>query len=222
MKKLLPGSNSLIYYKIFIYDISKGADSKFRLLISTALKEYYPIKKELLDKKDRDESKIKAPEFSFDTEWCYDESYEFLPQKKCLLEKFFLKKEYTGKINEVNFAKFLDSNQHVKWWYKNGDSGTENFSLKYFNIKDQEDKLFYPDWIVQFEDGKIGIYDTKAGSTLNTEGRAKGLYDKLVELGENFIGGIVNFENGLFVYSNQSDYNDVSPKNNEWLPFLTK
>lgn len=220
-KKVLPENKSLSYYKIFIHDINKGANSRFRSLISNALKDYYPIKKALLAEREQDDSKVRAPYFSFDIEWCYDESYVEVVQTKYLLEKFYLKETYKGQDNEMAFAKILDSSENIKWWYKNGDSGTENFSLKYYNTTEQEDKLFYPDWIMQFEDGRIGIFDTKSGSTLNTEGRAKGLYEKLVGFGENFIGGIVNPENGLFVYCNQQDYNDITPKENTWKDFLS-
>jgi type III restriction enzyme len=88
--------------------------------------------------------------------------------------------------------------------------------LRYFNTREQKDKLFYPDWIIRFSNGKIGIFDTKAGMTLNTEGRAVGLAIKLNELGENYIGGIVRYANGVFQYCHSVDYDDMTPANNQW------
>ena len=33
--------------------------------------------------------------------------------------------------------------------------------------------MFYPDWIVQWKDGTIGIYDTKLGNTVSDNGETK-------------------------------------------------
>jgi hypothetical protein len=54
---------------------------------------------------------------------------------------------------------------------------------------------------------------------LNTEGRASALAHKIIELGDNFIGGIVRQANGIFEYCCDVDYDDVAPKNNDWKPF---
>lgn len=218
-KKTLPNRSSLEHYKIFIEEISKGPNSIFRKAIIASLKNYYPIKKQLL--KDREEilSQSNVTEFNFDNEWCFDSSYSEIKQKKYLLYKFYLKQSYQGKENEIGFSKFLDENEEIQWWYKNGDSGSQNFSLRYFNTTEQQIKLFYPDWIIRFKDGRIGILDTKGGSTLNTEGRAKGLQRKLQELGGNFVGGIVKSENGTFYICTDEDYNDVTPSENKWLNF---
>lgn len=76
--------------------------------------------------------------------------------------------------------------------------------MKYFNTSTKEDALFFPDWILKFKDGRIGIFDTKSGFTAqNPEGRAEGLADKLIELnnkGGNFIGGLVVLENNQWYY----------------------
>ena len=59
---------------------------------------------------------------------------------------------------------------------------------------------------------------TKAGQTLNTEGRARGLALSLRELGTDYVGGIVRFANGVFSYCNSLDYNDQVESDNEWIP----
>ena len=65
-----------------------------------------------------------------------------------------------------------------------------------------EDRLFYPDWIVKFKNGRIGIFDTKGGMTAeHTEGRETGLRNKIAAMntaagGNVFFGGIVVKENG--------------------------
>ncbi|MDX4028292.1 DEAD/DEAH box helicase [Aliarcobacter skirrowii] len=220
LKSMLPNHESIDLYKIFINDISRGANGKFKYLISTALKEFYPIKIDLLSKKNKKESKEKSPLFTFLNTWCFDENFVEISQKKYLLDNFYLKKEYKGRDNEFDFAEFIDNLDGVEWWYKNGDSGLENFSLIYFNTKDKKDKLFYPDWIIKFSDNRIGIFDTKLGTTLSTEGRARGLQEKIKLLGSNFIGGIVLKQNGVFYYCDDIDYNDISPQENNWKLFI--
>jgi len=59
------------------------------------------------------------------------------------------------------------------------------YCLKYYNTAKNKKQLFYPDWILKFKDGRIGIFDTKSGFTAqNPEGRAEGLANKLKELNE--------------------------------------
>ena len=81
--------------------------------------------------------------------------------------------------------------------------------------------MFYPDWIIKLKDECYGIFDTKTGQTLNTEGRAKGLALKLKKLGKNYVGGIVRFANGIYEYCDSIDYDDITPSKNEWKPLNT-
>ena len=82
--------------------------------------------------------------------------------------------------------------------------------MKYFNTSTKEDALFYPDWILKFKDGRIGIFDTKSGFTAqNPEGRAEGLVNKLKELnaeGGNYTGGLVVLENNQWYYFTNEKY----------------
>ena len=79
--------------------------------------------------------------------------------KKSIMQPFF-----TDNVNDLEkaFLKKLDSSDNVKWWFKNKTN-----EIKYFGIiwKDstENSRTFYPDWIVQFHDGQIGLYDTKGG-----------------------------------------------------------
>lgn len=88
--------------------------------------------------------------------------------------------------------------------------------MKYFNASAKENALFYPDWILKFRDGRIGIFDSKSGFTAqNSEGRAEGLASKLFELNEDelrFIGGLVVLENNQWYYSASLPYEYTSGK----------
>lgn len=53
----------------------------------------------------------------------------------------------------------------VAWWYKNGDRGETYFAIPYVDPETGLEASFYPDYIVRFTDGSIGIYDPKDGAT---------------------------------------------------------
>jgi len=64
--------------------------------------------------------------------------------------------------SERAFEKYCESSKSVKWLYKNGDKGSEYFSIVY---TDNSGKLksFYPDYIVGLENGETWIIETKGG-----------------------------------------------------------
>lgn len=206
------------FYKIFINDMLRDAGSVFRPAITKELKDYRPVLKRVLEEKKKRIEQQNRPLFRFKPSYAFTDDYETIEQKRCLLDPCYIKKDYTGRENEERFIEYIDASARIKWWFKNGDVGKDCFALRYFNTREQEDKLFYPDWIMRFSNGKIGIFDTKAGMTLNTEGRASGLAIKLKELGKNYIGGIVRYANGVFEYCSSFEYDDITPTNNQWNP----
>ena len=206
-------------YRVFVFDILRDASSKFRPAITNALKEYRPILNKILEERHKKQKEKEAPIFKVsDLKYKYTEDYVKVEQNNCVMDSCYLR-DYTGRKNEEKFVNYIDpKTDSVKWWLKNGDSGKDAYSLVYFNKTFQKESLFYPDWIIQFKNGKVSIFDTKNGRTLNTEGRAKGLAEKLQELGDNYVGGIVRFSNGVWEYCDSVDYDDVTPSNNEWKP----
>lgn len=64
--------------------------------------------------------------------------------------------------SERSFEIHCENSQSVKWIYKNGDKGSEYFSLVY---TDNSGKLksFYPDYIVGLQNGETWIIETKGG-----------------------------------------------------------
>ncbi|MBL7086763.1 MAG: DEAD/DEAH box helicase family protein [Candidatus Cloacimonetes bacterium] len=206
-------------YRVFVFDILKGPSSALRPAITKSLKEYRPILNKILEERHKKQKEKEAPIFKVsDLKYKYTEDYVKVDQNNCVMDSCYLR-DYTGRKNEEKFVNYIDpKTDSVKWWLKNGDSGKDAYSLVYFNKTLQKESLFYPDWIIQFKNGKVSIFDTKNGRTLNTEGRAKGLAEKLQELGDNYVGGIVRFSNGVWEYCDSVDYDDVTPSNNEWKP----
>ena len=124
----------------------------------------------------------------------FTDQYEKLDVKKCALEPFWIEKDYVGRKNEEEFINFIDSpkNTNIEWWHKNGDTGSEHFSISYFNPVENKEKLFYPDWIVKTKN-YVMIIDTKAGVTAestDTKYKAEAL-KKWLTGKKGFDGGIV-------------------------------
>ena len=213
------GLDIVTFYRVFVFDILQGASSKFRPAITKALKAYRPILNQILEERHKKKKEKEAPIFKVsDLQYQYTEDYVTINQNNCVMDSCYLR-NYDGKQNEEDFINYIDpKTDSIKWWLKNADSGKNAYSLEYFNKTKQKESLFYPDWIIRFENGKVGIFDTKKERTLNTEGRAKGLGEKLKELGEDFVGGIARFANGVWEYCDSKDYNDETPSANEWKP----
>jgi len=126
-----------------------------------------------------------------------------------------IKPFYTATQSEPErlFIEFLNSPKRVKWWYKNGES-----EIKYFAILRPDGQAFYPDFIVQFKNGVIGIFETKSGMTAkDAVERAEGLQKyikKQNKVGKKLIGGIAIYVNGTWRYNDKERYeykdNDLS------------
>ena len=213
------GPDIATIYRVFVFDILQDASSKFRPAITNALKEYRSVLNKILEDRHKKQKEKEAPIFKgSDLQYQYTEDYVKVDQNNCVMDSCYLR-DYTGMQNEESFVNYIDPKiDSIKWWLKNGDSRKDAYSLIYFNKTKQTDSLFFPDWIIQLKNGKIGIFDTKGGQSLNTEGRAKGLCEKLEELGENYVGGICRFANGIWEYCDSVDYDDVTPSNNKWKP----
>ncbi|CAG8455066.1 21695_t:CDS:2 [Gigaspora margarita] len=102
--------------------------------------------------------------------------------------------------------KLEEQKQSYTFTIQNNYGYTEDYEEvpQKLNSETKKESLFYPDWIIQFSDGRIGIFDTKAGWTAEKEkvaDKAKVLQEKLKEFREkddkNYVGGIVVRENGI-------------------------
>ena len=203
-------------YKIFLNDVLKGAGSVMLAAVTSALKTYAPVRKKRVAERKSKAAEIPPTVFLLKREYEYPDGYEEYfdadgnPPQLSVVKPFYLRKEWES---EKKFIAFLEANAtKIEWWFKNGDDGKDWFGLKYFNTTDKEERLFYPDWIVKFKDGRIGIFDTKGGRTaVNPEGREAGLRDKIAAMNEAagtnlFWGGLVVMENGLWYWHDGKDY----------------
>lgn len=134
------------------------------------------------------------------------------------MEPFYIAKDVVE--NEKSFIKLLEEKGNaVEWWYKNGDSGSEYFSISYYNPDENKEKLFYPDWIIKTKK-KTWIVDTKAGFTAessDTKYKAEALQAWLKDM-KGFVGGIAvqDGPNGWKINTNATYSYDSSMKG--WAP----
>ncbi len=133
-------------------------------IVGNATNEYRPVRRAEVVKKmteDYYEWDVKPEEYY--NKYVDEERME---TAKYVYTKCYLKK--TRSSIERDFETYLDSQESVLWWYKNADKGKDYFGIKY--IDDNMPQTFYPDFIVQFGDGRVGIFDTKSGITAKTAG----------------------------------------------------
>ncbi|MEG0314934.1 MAG: DEAD/DEAH box helicase family protein [Erysipelotrichaceae bacterium] len=74
--------------------------------------------------------------------------------------------------SERMFEYFCENNENIKWFYKNGESSSDYFSVVYVDAVNHK-WHFYPDFIVCDENNKIWIIETKGGE--NASGDSKNI-----------------------------------------------
>ena len=217
-------SDSNRFYRVFINDLNKNEASIIRPAITQAIKDYKPTLQRLIEERRNLQERKESPIFTIQQEYSFSEDYEPIETEICVLDKCYLQKEYLGKKNEERFLRYIDKKtEKIDWWFKNGNYGKEYFAIKYWNSKERAFRLFYPDWIVRFKSGHIGIFDTKAGETAlpegkgNTKDKAKYLSLRIKEFGSGYMGGIVVLENNVWYYNNSENYDYALGKlNKDW------
>lgn len=70
--------------------------------------------------------------------------------------------EKTRSLIEQNFEYYCNGRDGIKWFYKNGDKGDKYFSIA-FRTGFGQVSLFYPDYIIQMNNGDVWIIETKGG-----------------------------------------------------------
>lgn len=145
----------------------------------------------------------------------FNNNYTLRNVKLSILEPFFEANEASGP--EKDFLAYLESkSDEIEWWFKNGQRDGTYFAVPY--TENSLEKPFYVDWIVQFKNGRIGLFDTKEGITArDAKEKAEGLAKYIKEenaKGKNLFGGIVIRKDHSWKVNEQTVYyyneNDLS------------
>jgi len=150
----------------------------------------------------------------------YNSKYKAKDYKKSIMKPYYTRTadnnqnslfggyEEDSKI-EVEFIKYLDSAKKVKWWFKNGYGEVNYFAVPYID-KFGKKAAFYVDFVVQMNDGVIGLFDTKKGKTAeDAKERAEGLAKYIKEQNKKdkkLFGGIVISADGNWRYNDKEEY----------------
>jgi len=111
--------------------------------------------------------------FNLPREIYYGQDQELVTRDKSVMD---LLKDCKSPL-ECEFMSMLETHPNVKCWFKNGESETKFLGIQYKNSKDGQINIFYPDFIVVFNNGTIFIGDTKGGMIADIAAdKAEGLH----------------------------------------------
>ena len=174
-----------------------------QLFINTLNLAKEKYKKEVVEKLKEKRELEEIPKWEVPVFVSYNSRYKKENEPLSIMKPF-----YTAKPSEPEklFMELLNASGKVKWWYKNGEA-----EIKYFAILRADDRAFYPDFIIQFKDGTIGIFETKSGFTAGEDAkeRAESLQryiKKQNKAGKKIIGGIAINQNGTWRYNDKENY----------------
>jgi|APSaa5957512535_1039671.scaffolds.fasta_scaffold00674_40 type III restriction enzyme len=148
----------------------------------------------------------------------YTKVYDKKNYKKCIMSPSYIK---TDIQNEIRFMDFLEDKENgVKWWFKNEVNDKKYFAIKYDDSETGEPHAFYVDFVIHMNDGRIGLYDTKAGFTAKiAKPKAEALSRYIRDnKPKKVFGGIAVFENGEWLYNDNEEYEYDDVDFSDWKP----
>ena len=139
-------------------------------------------------------------------------------------------KDYTTQMTTDNlrstserlFEQHCELNENVEWYYKNGNTGNNYFSIVYIDGLNQKQHLFYPDYIVKMMNGDIWIIETKGGEfkgknkNIDNMVKIKFLAFKQYAEKNNVNWGFVRDKNSRLLINNTNYFDDLSA--DDWKP----
>ena len=169
-------------------------------------------KKEVVEQLNEKRERKETPKWEIPVIISYNSRYSKEEHPISIMKPFYTKKPSEP---ERKFIELLNKSKKVKWWFKNGETEAKYFAVPYTDENEIE-RAFYVDFIVQFADGSIGLFDTKSGMTAKDAGpRAEGLQKYFKKNKDKKVwGGIAIFVNGTWRYNEKEKYeynpNDLS------------
>jgi len=206
---------AMMIQKIVIHDSNK---SLFQRILIKAIQEYKSIhEKEVLQRASKNE---KFYDFDIAKESFYNQyTDEKIKTKKYIYDPCYLNVDRSNPERE--FENFLEANEkNIIWWWKNSDNKKDYFGIKYEYPKNYF-HTFYPDYLVQFFNGSIGIFEVKdkkdqEGSTI-TKAKSEAFQNYFKnQSNKNLFGGIVIQVNKEFLINKKEFYNWEKTLHNDW------
>lgn len=187
----------------------------FKEIIETAKERFKMVsQKEKQDKQARKDVVWDVPVIQY-----FNELYASVKQPNYAQEPCYLQKARS--IPEKEFEDAIEQSKLIGWWYKNGTNKESFLAIPYLHPIKNVTQSFYPDYIIRYKDGSVGIYDTKSGNTAEspeTAAKSNALFAYLKKAkadGKKVTGGIVVIKpSGQFVY--ETDNYNVDQNASGW------
>ena len=114
---------------------------------------------------------------------------------------------------EREFSAFLENHaEYIDWWYKNGDSGKQHYSIQYQNRKGEK-ALFYVDFVVRMKNGQVFLFDTK---TEGSDPEAPNKHNALIDYINSEANKALNLKGGIIVSKGENwKYSEFKIKTTE-------
>lgn len=165
------------------------------------------ITKYLAEIEDRVKEIVEDKNWDIPVHISYSNEYIQKDYSLSVMQPFFEKRN-ASEIEKAFGIMLSNKVDEIDWWFKNGERDGTFFAVPRMDNDNQVP--FYVDWIVMYTDGRIGLFDTKAGITAEAAtSRAIGLADYISSQnkeGKNLIGGIVIEKNDTFWLNSNKDY----------------
>jgi type III restriction enzyme len=188
----------------------------FKRVLERAIEQYRIVKEQ--EVRERVEESEQWTDFELPVEQFYNEhADEKMKARNYAYEPCYLNRDRSKP--EEDFEEFLNSySSEVLWWWKNGENKLEYFGIKY----EYEGQIFtfYPDYLVQFKDGRVGIFETKDSSDRDgktyTKAKAEALQKYISDSKNKKVFGGIVIKKGSDWYLNQDpqyEWSDVERGN---------
>lgn len=199
---------------IRIYLIILNNHKVFSPLLDRAIKAFKPTKDEEIKLKVAD-NEVWNEKWEIAEEKYFNPRYKKYEYKKSLYEPCYL--SFDSDI-EKEFINYIEkNNENINWWWQNGSEHMAvNFGIKY-GIK----STFQPDFLIMFNDGRLGIFDTKASGEREDDNKVKAeaLQQYILEenqKGKNLFGGLLIKDGEHFRINRKSTYYSFSKNYSDW------
>lgn len=195
-----------------------GNRKQFEEILASAIEKYKAVReKEIL-------KRVEESEQFYDFEIAKESFFNQHTDERVEHEKFVYEPCYlsASRLNpEKNFEKFLAENSDkIVWWWKNGENKQDYFGIKY-EYPVGVIHTFYPDYLVQLTDGRIGIIETKDMGDRDGGNYTKAKAEKLQEYikqqkGQKLFGGIAIEKSDGWKINQKAVYNWDKCEKNDW------
>ncbi len=182
----------------------------FKRVLERAMEQYRLVKE--VEVREKVEESEQWTDFELPVEQFYNEhSDEKMKVRNYAYEPCYLNRDRSKP--EEDFEDFLNSNSsEILWWWKNGESKIEYFGIKY----EYEGQIFtfYPDYLVQLKDGRLGIFETKDAGDRDgktyTKAKAEAFQKYVTDSKNKKLFGGIAIKKGSDWYLNQEKTYDWS------------